>query len=280
MSRVGLITLIAILAATSAPAGAKTREGVLPLPEERAALNHYNGSVLYGVSSDFADSRSPRTYSHVLGATVDYTYSKNWSLGLNLNLKADTINGQIPKGEEQGYTEVLYPSTAANVSYLAPAFEKHSWGFTVYGQPLWDEDARLEGHRALIGSAGNIQFFFFNKRYSMSHTLDTAKLINTYRENSKGTANPDHFFIYKWRNDLRFARTYKATYAFGAKVTRYLDNFVGYSYTSTFSISKTWNNFTATLSYDNGGFTDDGYIRLWYVDEYRRIFRLMMNYAF
>ncbi len=123
-------------------------------------------------------------------------------------------------------------------------------------------------------------FGFFARRYTMSHLLDWTSLINTYRSNSSGVANPDYFYTYKWVNSVRFLQTWKASYTFGAKVTRYLDDFVGYSYSNSFGVSKTWKSVSASLSYDNGGFTDDGYIRLWYIDEYRRVFRMFVSYSF
>jgi hypothetical protein len=232
----------------------------------------WSAALRYGYSSDYADERQPRAYEHLLASELEYKIDPKWSA---------TIDGQIPKGREQSFAEVLNPSTSLEVAYGDDFYERrHHFSIGVHGEPLWTEDSRLEGHQALLGVGGRIQLNFFNKRYSMTHDLDATSVVNTYHYGSDLNANPDYFWTYKVKNDFRFARTWKASYSFGAKVTRYLDNFVGYSYNNTFGLSKTWRNFAAALTYDNGGFTDDGYVRLWYIDEYRRVLKVMVSYAF
>lgn len=249
------------------------------LPNGKPAPSPWDLVVRYGVSTDYADSREPRGYDHVAVGEITYSLTPHWSAGLGLNAKAETIDGQIPKGQEQSYEETLSPGTSFEVGYQNK-FYRHAYAASLYAEPLWDEESKLEGHRGLVGGGGFVKFNFFNKRFSMTHSLTGLELINTYHYNSNLRANPDYFWAYKWKNDLRLFQTWKVGYSFGAKVTRYLDDFVGYTYNNTFSLSKSWGGATATLSYDNGGFTDDGYVRLWYVDQYRRVFRLMVSYAF
>ncbi|NJL25727.1 MAG: hypothetical protein HC902_11505 [Calothrix sp. SM1_5_4] len=59
-----------------------------------------------------------------------------------------------------------------------------------------------------------------------------------------------------------------------------MDGFLGYSYSDRFSLENTWRNVSLALTYTNGGFTDDGRVSLWFIDQYRRILMLAMNYAF
>jgi hypothetical protein len=63
-------------------------------------------------------------------------------------------------------------------------------------------------------------------------------------------------------------------------MTRYLDGFTGYSYNNTLSLAKSWEKMTVAFSYENGGFTDNGEVNMWYVDRYRRLMFLSANYAF
>ncbi len=244
------------------------------------ARSPWSGSLKYGLSSDFASDRKPRGYENILIGDVGYRFNRRWSAGLTASARFLTLDGQIPKGREQDYSEVLEPGTSLEALYSRPFYQSHSFSVVMHGEPLWAKDSRLEGHRALLGIGSALAFGFFAKRFTMTHALDATSLINEYKTNSSGVANPDYFYTYKWINSFRFWQTYKASYTFGAKVTRYLDDFIGYSYSNSFSISKSWQNFSLALAYDNGGFTDEGYIALWYIDEYRRIGRLMMSYAF
>jgi len=249
------------------------------LPNGKPAPSPWSTNLRYGFGSNYADERKPRAYDHVVAAEIEYKINSAWAADFGLSAKAETIDGQIPKGEEQEYEETVSPGTSFGLSYNG-MFGNHNYLLGAHAEPLWDRDSRLEGHQGILGAAGVVKFNFFNKRFSMAHTLDGSAMINTYHYGSNLKANPDYFWTYKWKNDVRVFRTWKVSYSFGAKVTRYLDGFVGYSYNNTFSLSKSWGGATAALSYDNGGFTDDGYVRMWYVDEYRRVARFMVSYAF
>lgn len=249
----------------------------MPMLEQKSP---WMGSVKYGLSSDFASDRSPRAYENILIGDVSYRMNRYWSAGVTASTRFITLDGQIPKDKEQDHTETLEPGASAELMYSRSFMQMHSYSFALHGEPLFAKDSRLEGHRGLVGVGGALSFGFFAKKYTMTHALDATSLINTYSTNSSGVANPDYFYTYKFINSLRFAQTYKISYTFGAKVTRYLDEFIGYSYSNSVSLSKAWENFAMSLSYDNGGFTDEGYISLWYIDDNRRVMRLMMSYAF
>ncbi len=284
MKSIGL-TAALILCSLSVPARAQSfvpSSAHLSAPltaEGKPAPSPWGAAIRYGVSSNYADTRRPRGYDHVLLGEIDYKINPQWTGSLSLGIRAETVNGQIPKSQQESYSETLHPSTTLEISYSDKIYS-NSYAVGVHGEPLFDDDARLEGHKGLIGADGSILFSFFNKRLSMRHSLDGSTLLHTYEYGSDLRANPDYFWTYKWRNDFRFAGTWKLSYTIGAKVTRYLDGFVGYSYNNTYSLSKSWKSATVAVSYDNGGFTDDGYVRLWYVDQYRRVARLMVSYAF
>jgi hypothetical protein len=257
------------------PSSARLRATMPPAP----AKSPWTHSMTYSFASDYNDQRKPRAYNHAIGGSIGYDINPNWSLSAEMGLRYEMVDGQIPKEEQQTYSETLNPSTEFGVAYGEEnAFR--SYGLAVHAEPLWTEDARREGHQGLVGAGGMVRINFFNKRYTMTHALDGTSLINSFHYGTDKKANPDYFWMYKWRNDLKFARTWKLSYSFGAKLTRFLDGFIGYSYNNTTSISNTWKNLTTALSYDNGGFTDDGYVRMWYIDEYRRIARLTMSYSF
>lgn len=240
----------------------------------------WESMVRYSVLTDFADNRSPRSYVHSVIGALTYNFDKNWSLEGSFGARAETIDGQISKGKEQGYDEVLGPSTSLSLNYGDTFASKDTWGVYVEGEPLWDEASRLEGYKGIVGLGSQASLFFFNRRYVMSHNLNLSQLINTYRYGSDQKANPDHFWTYKLSNVIKIYRGLRASYSFGAKVTTYMDNFVGYSYSNSLGLSYVWPHLSVGLAYDNGGFTDKGEISLWYIDEYRRLARFIVGYTF
>jgi hypothetical protein len=276
--RIGLLTLILTFAAGASAQTARTR-GQIPRPFQ-GNVQGFSGALRYSGLTDFADNRTPRAYTHNVIATVGYQMDEHWSLESALGVRAETIEGQIEKGKEQTYDEVLNPSTSFAVAYEGKIDAGNSYAFALSGEPLWDTASRLEGYRGVVGIGGKWTSDFFKRRYVMSHDFDLSELINTYRYSSEGAANPDYFFTYKFANVFRLFGQTRLAYTFGVKVTRYMDDFVGYSYLNTISLSQRFGKFTAILAYENGGFTDKGEISLWFVDEYRRLARLALNYTF
>jgi hypothetical protein len=234
----------------------------------------------YSVTSDYADNRSPRGYTHSLGGSLSYNIDSRWSLGMEAELRAETVKGQIEKGKEESYSEVLNPAVSLELAFSDKIFSDHSYAFFAHGTPLMDEPSRREGYKGIVGGGGSLVLAFLGKRYSVGNTLDVSSLINTFDYGGDGEANPDYFYTYRFDNSLRFWGSNKLTVSFGAKVTRYLDGFTGYAYKTSYTLSHSWSRLTLGASYVSGGFTDEGRVNLWYLDQYRRVATLMANYSF
>jgi hypothetical protein len=237
-------------------------------------------SLGYSISTDYADTTTPRSYTNSVLAGVDYHFDANWSLGLEVGVRAETIDGQIPKEVQQSYAETVSPSTAIELDYTEHFWRSHKFLLFLHAEPLWDDASRLEGYQGLYGGGGSLIFNFFGKTYTLAQTIDATELYNTFAYATDTTSNPDYFYTYKLVNALHFWGSYKIAYTFGFKATRYMDDFWGYNYQNSISIGKSWQNFSASLVYTNGGFTDDGTVSLWYIDEYRSIGQLILNYSF
>lgn len=247
-----------------------------PLP---AAQSSWSNSVSYGITTDYADNRTPRGYTQTLLGNVGYKINSHWSLGADISARAETIKGQISKDDQQSYSEVLSPSTSLGLSYDFDLTRiAHSTTF-LYAEPLWDEGSQREGYTGILGLGSSLNMRFFKRVYSFGNTLTASKLLNSYRTNSEGNSNPEYFFSYKMVNALYFLKSNRLAYSFGVKLTHYLDDYTGYSYNNSISLSHSWNKFSLTLAYTNGGFTDNGEVSMWYIDEYRRLVTLSATYA-
>lgn len=240
----------------------------------------WSGNFRYGVSSDFADNRQPRGYMHSITSSIDYRWKDHWSVSGALGLRAETIGGQIPKDEEKTYMEVLNPSSEISLGYEGDFRETDQYSLSVHAEPLWDDASRLEGYQAVMGAGGSASLSFFKGVYKMTHALDLSFLKNSFQYGSNLRANPDYFYTYKWSNGFKIGKRAKISYSFGMKLTRSLDGFWTYAYSNTLGLSYALNRLSVVLAYDNGGFTDKGEVDLWYIDDYRRLFRAAVSYSF
>ena len=274
--------VLAILLLTSAghaqpTAVTRAKRLTVKQPEE---VGGWSSTVRYSALTDFADSRSPRSYVHTVAGSVGYAFDKNWSASVSLGARAETIDGQISKGREQSYGETLGPSTSLGIGFDDRISRQVAYGLYVEGEPLWDEPSRREGYKGLIGGGAKMNFSFFRKHWILGNDLSATELMNTYKYGSNLNANPSHFYTYRLSNVFKVYRGFRASYNFGAKLTEYTDGFTGYAYSNTVSLSYVWPKVSFSVAYDNGGFTDNGDISLWYVDQYRRLARAVVGYTF
>lgn len=276
------LTALLILALLSPLAFGQTaitraKKRAVPSPKSESS---WSSMVRYNALTDFADNRTPRSYIHSVMGSVGYSFDKNWSVELGAGARAETIDGQISKGREQTYDETFGPSTSLTLEYQRSFWRGDRYSFYLDGEPLWDEASRREGFKGIVGIGGNVSSRFFNKRYILTNDLSVAELINTFFYGSNLSPNPDYFYTYKLSNVVKIYRGLRASYNFGAKVTRYMDGFHGYSYSNSLGLSYVWPQLSLSLAYDNGGFTDQGDISLWYLDQYRRLARFVVGYTF
>jgi len=240
----------------------------------------WSSLIRYSALTDYADNRTPRSYVHSVMGTLAYAFDDHWSVEVVAGARAETIDGQISKGREQTYDETLGPSTSFALNWEGKFWDEDKYGIYLEGEPLWDEASRQEGYKGIVGVGVNSSMRFFNKRYILTNDLSISELLNTYHYGSNLSPNPDYFYTYKLSNVIKIYRGLRASYTFGAKVTRYMDDFVGYSYSNSVGLSYVWPHLSVSLAYDNGGFTDEGDISLWYIDQYRRLVRLAVGYTF
>jgi len=236
--------------------------------------------VRYAVETDYADTATPRGYTNALFAALGYQFTPNWSVTAEAGGRGEFYDGQIDKDRQESYSEAISATTSFELDFEDKFWGSNTYGLSLHGEPLWDQASIYEGYKGLVGGGASAVFFFNHKTFSIGQSIDATELINTFKYASDTTANPDYFVTYKLGAGMRFWGSYKIGYVFGLKTTRYLDGFWGYNYQNSIVLSKSWGNLTVAVSYDNGGFTDDGMVSLWYIDEYRRIGSLAINYKF
>ncbi len=276
-----LLATLCALGSLSHQAGAQTLRlrAERPVAHAETATSPWTGALRYSVLTDYADDRMPRGYTHSVVAGLGYSINNDWSINATVGGRAELFNGQIDKGEEQSYGQTVGAFGELSVDY-GHEFAQHRIGFGLSGSPTMDEVGHQEGQKGVLGANGELKLRFFEKAYTITQTLEAGSILNETKYSIDGTINPDYYYSYKLDNSFRFFETYKLSLVFGVKTTRFLDGFWGYSYSNGIRVSKAWKTFSAALGYENGGFTDDGEVRLWYIDQYRRIGKLSMIYEF
>jgi hypothetical protein len=225
-----------------------------------------------------AETAEPRAYYQGLSAILGYAFTPNWSLTANINANFTTLDGQIDKRQEDTVVEAAGVNPSVGLAYASGAWSP--WFFNVGGTALLDSASRREGYKGLMSASFGGNWNFFNQHLTMTHSFFASELINTYEYSSAGSANPGTSLGYNWNNSIKLNKYLNLGAGFGIKQTRYLDGYWDYAYNTTLSMSWIVENWSMSLSTTNGGFTDDGRVALWYLDDYRRLISCSMAYQF
>lgn len=197
-----------------------------------------------------------------------------------MSFRAGTVGDQIYKGPQESKGEKINPGVGMVLNYGLLFLRDNSLKFFGGFDAFLDESSRLEGYLGLFSLGTEMILNFSELGYVMGHSLSVSQMANSFEYSTEGSSNPNLYYNYSFSNGLSLAKSWTLNYTFGFKMTRYLDDFLSYSYSNKYSVSAKWGQLSTGLSYENGGFTDDGYVDLWYIDAYRRLLKLTLSYVF
>jgi hypothetical protein len=240
--------------------------------------SRWMGGFEYSVSTDLAESVSPRGYRHGINAEAGYSLFKNWNFTLGLEMGFNSYSGQIDKRQEEGVYETLGVNPSLGVQYGFP-YESH-WTFSSILIFPGDSVSRREGYQGIGILSAAYKHSLLSGRWTLTHSLTLMEILNSYSESTWGTANPGTSLSYKMSHSMQLYQRLNFIYIFGIKQTRYLDGFWDYSFTNIFGLAINTDSWNVMLSSNEGGFTDEGDIQFWFLDEYRRIVSLTLGYQF
>lgn len=274
------LSLISLLALSALPCGAVGSSIANLAKETSEDVKSWSFATGYGVSTDLADSLTPRIYYQSLDASVTYRWQQRWSVTGGLMLSFTTIDGQVDKLQE----DTVYDSTGASpllsINFLPDPAMPSPWFASINAVALMDSASQREGYLGVWSMTGGGAWSFFNDKLTMSHSLTVSEVLNQYETSSAGTANPGTSIAYGLNNTVSVTSLFSLTFGFGLKQTRYLDGAWDYSYLTSMAGVLAKDNWSCTLSTTNGGYTDEGRVSLWYVDQYRRLVTLSFGLQF
>ncbi len=273
-----LVLVILFFSAASSGAVGTSLANLAQNTEE--ASRTWSAAAGYGVSTDLADSLSPRLYFQSLDASATYRWKDRWSATGGLMLSFTTLDGKVDKLQE----DTVYDSTGASpilsLNYLPDPAMPSPWFANLTGMALLDSASQREGYLGVWSLTGGGAWSFFNDQLTMTHALTVSEVLNQYETSSVGTANPGTSVSYGLNNTISVSSIFSLTLGFGIKQTRYLDGVWDYAYSTSVAGVFAKDNWSCSLSTANGGYTDEGRVSLWYVDQYRRLVTLSFGMQF
>lgn len=255
--------------------GVAAAKDVVPESKESRWL----GGIEYSLSTDLAETITPRTYQHGLNGELGYSLSKKWNLSLTLDLLFSSSAGKIEKKEEETIYETLGANPGLGVQY-GDANSDGNWTFLGRFMVPGDALSRREGYLGIGILSTAYKSSFLSGKWTMANTLSLMEVFNSYSVSTWGTANPGTSVSYKMSHSLQVYKQINIIYIFGFKQTRYLDGYWDYSFNNIFGLGLNGDNWNVTLSSNEGGFTDQGHVQFWFLDEYRRIVMLTVGLQF
>ncbi len=239
-------------------------------------------NLRYGVSTDFTDDVEPRLYNHSMGVRGSYRFLGKYSTSLGFGMRYVSAGDVVRvDNNDRDFSAGI---SNINLGLSFPIMKKdksYTWsGSAGYVVPT-SETAQYEGYKGIVSGSTSVSLPFFDGIYSMSHSLSSSYIINTFEYSPVSDAiNSDLSTSYSFGNSFKLGLGFRFSLSFGIDATHYLDSSWIYSYNNGASLSYSIQAFSASLSFRNGSYADDPGVTLWFVDQYRQIFRFGMGYSF
>lgn len=284
-----LFLLLLLLLTTTGPCPAMAAKGTA------AFENHY--SLAYNVGSDLAEQDEPRVYTNKLTAGFGTSFldprsgDERFSLGLKLGAQYKTLNGEIDTGRRTDGDESsrldafeladAEASVSKDVSLGAAVHGNHTLGLNGGFSLPTSRDSRLDGVQGVPFLGAELESAFAGKRFLLTNGLSSFYIMNTYLYSPvTREINPDAGLIYSLSARLRLLKHLTATAGGSVKGTHHLDDSNAMGFGNFQALTFAMGGFSTTLRHSNGSHLSDRDIELWYIDRYRRMVSLNLEYRF
>lgn len=241
------------------------------------------GAVEYLARTNYADTVSPRLYSHqlVFGYGFQHTPT-DLSVYAGLAVAFATLGdhrGEII-GNEYGWDDHL-----DNLSLGVQ--KKFNFANRTTAYVALDNDfptspeARREQYNSVTTLRSKYSVPLFSNRLSLSATGELIYIWNTYsyspstlRMNKQGGLTGTLSANLRLLDDLWF------TASAGSQTSQYFDATTDQLYRNSVGLTYTFSRYILMASYSNGSYADRKDASLWFIDEYRRVASLRASVTF
>lgn len=230
----------------------------------------------YVANTDFLDKMSPRVYQHYLSLQYTYRFDSNLSVGVGAQATFTSLDRQIVE-TQRGFAEFLPSGNFDAVYTLAPGYFS---SFVRGGVVLpMDQYSRYEGYRAITYLALALNKSI-HPRISIANLFSARYLFNQIDKNSDGIPNPTYSGSLNPRINMILMENLILSVGFGFKWAHLTNGGSDYAYFNKETLIYQWDSVSFFVSYQNGGYTEDGTVYLWFIDRNRQMASAGVSYAF
>lgn len=282
MRRINLAIFVSVVA-WAVPAFAQDVASSKQLANEAAAgAPRLSADISYNVTTDLAEQADPRSLEHDFRGDFRYSLGKDYYVRALGNLYYSSVGRSILVNDTNNpiYWDL---DLSVNKKFNLGKFIGASHQLRASARdflPVSDE-SRYEGIKSIPGAGLTLNSSFFDSALIFSNALLYRYVINTYRFSpTTGDLNSRDSLSYSLHAIWNITNHWALMAGYGIKTSRRLDDTIDYAYNNFQAIDYSIGSFTFEVAYENGGFTREGDVSLWYVDNYRRIFTGSVTYSF
>jgi hypothetical protein len=243
--------------------------GVNSLQEKARKNSSVHQTLRYSVTTDAAEKKDPTSYTHNWSYGLSKKLSKSWMGGLGLSFGyysyGNNIDSETVKAEDAGLSFTYDPTPSRT----------HSFVYTLGLIAPLSEESQYEGYWGLLRGNVSLRSKLWVPYYTMRNSFAATFIGNRYDYSpvSRET-NPVSHFYYGMNHSFTITDWLFLTLGFGYKSAYHVDGTWKYNYNNRVQLSTGQRSWSASLTYINGGYTEEGDLDLIFYDQYRRLFVL------
>ena len=251
-------------------------------PAAEAKPSRFSAAAEYMATTDLADELEPRVFEHSLEATLGYDLGKGFSVFGVGTLYYQSVGRSIlvEDSENPIYWEALF-GVAKKFELGRALGAEHGLKLTAKNSLPVSDDNRYEAVRSIPGAGVALSSAFFDSRVTLVNSLSYHYIVHTYYFSPvSGNVNTRDGTFYLGSVAVNIWGGLSGTVGTGVKLSRKVDGSNDYAYNNFQTLAYSFGELGLSVTHENGGFTREGDVSLWYVDQYRRIVSGSVSYSF
>lgn len=241
-----------------------------------------NMQLSYEIETDLADELEPRIYEHQFSLTGKYDLGRGFSVLGKADFFYQSLGRSVVVEDSDDSMYWDFEAAVAKQWELGRALGgKHTGKVALRNIFPVSESNRYEGIRAIPGASAALVSDYFDSAVSVVNSVTYRYTVHTYLYSPvSGKLNSKDSLAYLLSGTVNIIGGLSATVGTGVKFARKHDDSVDYAYNNFQTLAYSFGDLSLSLTHENGGFTREGNISLWYIDRYRRLVSGAVSYAF
>ncbi len=253
-------------------------------PEKKSPVDF---SAEYRVVSDLNKPERPRTFDHSIELGASGKIFGDYTASISSGFRYSTLDQNVIRAtDKDSYFKWGDIGLTAMRSFNSED-KKQSLTTMVSSDILVSEESRYLGYRGVFGAQVVHNWSVWSK-LSIKNTLSGGYFLNRYRYSPVGMGNSispgsimaDGYYGYSIGPIVTLAKGLRLGATMSVRGTHYLDQSNLFSFSNSYSLTYTRNQWSLYGRYLNRGYAERGETNLWFVDRYRSLATLGFIYNF